>query len=108
MRALSQEHIQDRLTAHPNWRLEGMWLARDLQFEDFETAWRFMDHVAVCAEEQDHHPNWYNVYSTVQIRLSTHDAAGVTDRDFDLVSSIDRYLSEVKHKDLTPTPIFQN
>ena len=44
-----------------------------------------MDYVAGCAEAQDHHPNWYNVYSTVQIRLSTHDAAGVTDRDFHLV-----------------------
>ena len=108
MRALTTEQIQERLIPHPSWRLEDDWLARDLQFADFEAAWQFMSHVADCAEQQDHHPNWYNVYSTVQIRLSTHDAAGVTDRDFDLVSSIDRYLSEVKHADLIPTPIFQN
>ena len=66
-----------------------------------------MDYVAGCAEAQDHHPNWYNVYST-KTRLSTHDAAGVTDRDFHLVSSIDQYLSDAQHTDLTPTPIFQN
>ena len=108
MKALSQEHILERLKTHPGWRLEGIWLARDLQFEDFESAWQFMVYVAACAEEQDHHPNWYNVYSTVQIRLSSHDAAGVTHRDFDLVSRIDQYLSDAKHTDLTPTPIFQN
>ena len=108
MKALSPEYIQERLTAHPGWRLEGIWLARDLQFEDFKSAWQFMDYVAGCAEAQDHHPNWYNVYSIVQIRLSTHDAAGVTDRDFHLVSSIDEYLSDAQHTDLTPTPIFRN
>ncbi len=108
MKALSQEHILERLETHPSWRLEGIWLARDLQFEDFESAWQFMGYVAACAEEQDHHPNWYNVYSTVQIRLSSHDAAGVTHRDFDLVNRIDQYLSDAKHTDLTPTPIFQN
>ena len=108
MKALSPAYIQERLTAHPCWRLEGIWLARDLQFKDFESAWEFMSYVAGCAEEQDHHPNWYNVYSTVQIRLSTHDAAGVAHRDFDLVSSIDQYLSDAKHTDLTPTPIFEN
>ena len=108
MKPLSQEHIQERLTAHPGWRLEDIWLARDLQFENFKSAWQFMHYVAACAEEQDHHPNWYNVYSKVQIRLSTHDASGVTDRDFDLVSRIDQYLSNAKHTDLTPTPIFQN
>ena len=108
MNALSHEHIQEKLTAHPGWRLEDTWLARDLQFEDFKSAWQFMDYVAAFAAERDHHPNWYNVYSTVQIRLSTHDASGVTDRDFDLVSRIDQYLSDAKHTDLTPTPIFQN
>jgi 4a-hydroxytetrahydrobiopterin dehydratase len=66
-----------------------------------------MNHVAHCAEEQDHHPNWYNVYNTVQIRLSSHDADGVTERDFALVKSIDLYLSDVAHTDLPATPIFR-
>ena len=67
-----------------------------------------MSHVADCAEQQDHHPNWYNVYSTVQIRLSSHDANGITERDFALVKSIDQYLANVLHTDLPATPISCN
>ena len=106
MTALTPEQIQDGLIAHPSWRLEDVWLARDLQFADFKAAWQFMSHVADCAEQQDHHPNWYNVYSTVQIRLSSHDANGITERDFALAQSIDGYLANVAHTDLPATPIF--
>ena len=106
MRALTPEQIQERLITHPSWRMEDVWLARDLQFADFEAAWQFMSHVADCAEQQDHHPNWYNVYSTVQIRLSSHDANGLTERDFALAESIDQYLANVPHTDLPTTPIF--
>ena len=106
MTALTPEQIQERLTTHSSWRLEDGWLARDLQFADFEAAWHFMSHVADCAEQQDHHPNWYNVYSTVQIRLASHDANGITKRDFAMVQSIDGYLANVAHTDLPATPIF--
>ena len=105
MTPLTPEQIQERLITHPSWRLEEVWLARDLQFADFTAAWQFMSHVADCAEQQDHHPNWYNVYSTVQIRLSSHDANGITERDFALVKSIDQYLANVLHTDLPATPI---
>ena len=106
MRALTAEQIKERLIPHPSWRLEVVWLARDLQFADFEAAWQFMSHVADCAKQQDHHPNWYNVYSTVQIRLSSHDANGITERDFALAESIDQYLTNAHHIDLPATPIF--
>ena len=106
MNALATEQIQERLIAHKNWRLDGIWLARDLQFADFEAAWRFMSHVADCVEQQDHHPNWYNVYNTVQIRLSSHDANGVTERDFALAKSIDDYLAIMPHTNLPATPVF--
>ena len=105
MTALTPEQIQERLISHPSWRLQEVWLARDLQFADFTAAWQFMSHVADCAEQQDHHPNWYNVYSTVQIRLSSHDADGITERDFALVKSIDQYLANELHTDLPATPI---
>ena len=106
MRALTTEQIQERLILHPSWRLEGVWLARDLKFADFEAAWQFMSHVAEWAEQQDHHPNWYNVYGTVQIRLASHDANGITERDFALAESIDQYLANVHHTDLPATAIF--
>ena len=105
MTALTPEQVQERLISHPSWRLEEVWLARDLQFADFTAAWQFMSHVAHCAEQQDHHPNWYNVYSTVQIRLSSHDANGITERDFALVKRIDQYLANELHTDLLATPI---
>ena len=105
MTPLTPEQIQERLITHPGWRLEEVWLARDLQFADFTAAWQFMSHVADCAEQQDHHPNWYNVYSTVQIRLSSHDANGITERDFALVRSFDQYLANELHTDLPATPI---
>ena len=105
MTALTPEQVQERLISHPSWPLEEVSLARDLQFADFTAAWHFMSHVADCAEQQDHHPNWYNVYSTVQIRLSSHDANGITERDFALVKSIDQYLANELHTDLPATPI---
>tara|TARA_B100000674_G_scaffold480191_1_gene479478 strand:+ start:61 stop:387 length:327 start_codon:yes stop_codon:yes gene_type:complete len=105
MNALTTEQVQERLIDHPSWRLEDVWLARDLQFADFTAAWQFMSHVAGCAEQQDHHPNWYNVYSTVHIRLSSHDVNGITERDFALVRSIDQYLANELHTDLPATPI---
>ncbi|MEK9920425.1 MAG: 4a-hydroxytetrahydrobiopterin dehydratase [Luminiphilus sp.] len=106
MVAMTFEEIGKRLQNHSGWRCENNWLARDLQFANFEDAWQFMSYIAACAEEQDHHPNWYNVYGTVQIRLSSHDANGVTQRDFALAAKIDEYLTEAAFNELPPTPIF--
>ena len=104
MKPMAPEEILAKLADHPGWRQEDQWLARDLRFSDFKAAWQFMAHVAKAAEAQDHHPNWYNVYGTVQIRLSTHDANGLTDRDFKLAASIDHYLSNEEYANLPPTP----
>ena len=108
MKPMAPEEILAKLSGHPGWRQENQWLARDLQFSDFKDAWEFMAHVAGAAEALDHHPNWYNVYNTVQIRLSSHDANGITERDLALVQSIDQYLANVPHTDLPSTPIFKS
>lgn len=108
MKPMAPEEIAEKLVEHPGWRNEDQWLARDLQFSHFKDAWRFMNHVADHADAQDHHPNWYNVYNTVQIRLSTHDAQGITARDFALAATIDRYLANAIHTNLPPTPIFKS
>ena len=108
MKPMAAEEIVEKLSGHPGWRQENQWLARDLQFSDFKDAWEFMAHVAGAAEALDHHPNWYNVYNTVQIRLSTHDAQGITDRDFELAATIDLYLANVSYTNLSPTPIFKS
>jgi 4a-hydroxytetrahydrobiopterin dehydratase len=77
------------LAAHPEWRVENGKLRRDLVFPDFVSAFGFMTRVAILAEKADHHPEWFNVYNKVRIELTTHDAGGISERDFALAGQID-------------------
>lgn len=63
------------------------------KFADFKTAFGFMTRVALKAEQMDHHPEWFNVYNTVDITLSTHDAGGVTTLDKELAEFIEAAAS---------------
>lgn len=65
-------------------------LEKSFQFADFNEAWGFMNRIAMQAEKLDHHPEWRNVYGTVEITLSTHDCDGVSERDIALATFIDR------------------
>jgi 4a-hydroxytetrahydrobiopterin dehydratase len=65
-------------------------IKRELKFADFNAAFGFMTRVAIEAEKRDHHPEWFNVYNRVEITLTTHDAGGLTERDLDLASFIDK------------------
>ena len=103
MSKLSPQDLAQQMARHPAWQLTAPWLARDIQFKTFAEAWRFMNLIAQHAEAQDHHPNWYNVYGTVQIRLSSHDADGVTERDFRLASGIDQSPVSYTHLTLPTT-----
>jgi 4a-hydroxytetrahydrobiopterin dehydratase len=58
-------------------------------FKDFNEAFGFMGRVALAAEKMDHHPEWFNVYKTVEVTLSTHDAGGLTDNDIALAKFMD-------------------
>eukprot|EP01061_Rhynchopus_euleeides_P016355 TRINITY_DN27638_c0_g1_i1.p1 TRINITY_DN27638_c0_g1~~TRINITY_DN27638_c0_g1_i1.p1 ORF type:complete len:110 (+),score=43.55 TRINITY_DN27638_c0_g1_i1:51-380(+) len=64
-------------------------IRRKIVFGDFQQAWTFMSGVAIKAEKMDHHPEWFNVYNTVDVTLSTHDASGLTERDINLAKHID-------------------
>jgi len=64
-------------------------IKRQFKFADFNEAFGFMTRVAIKAQEMDHHPEWFNVYSNVEITLSTHDANGITERDIRLARFID-------------------
>ena len=59
-------------------------------FQDFNAAFGFMTRAALVAEKLDHHPEWFNVYKTVEVTLATHDAGGVTELDIKLAESMDR------------------
>jgi 4a-hydroxytetrahydrobiopterin dehydratase len=82
------------LKAHPEWESarEGKAIARTFRFKDFSEAWGFMNRVALLAEAQDHHPEWFNVYNRVEVTLTTHDAGetgGLSARDAKLAAAID-------------------
>ncbi|MEL6103684.1 MAG: 4a-hydroxytetrahydrobiopterin dehydratase [Pseudomonadota bacterium] len=62
---------------------------KSFKFADFKTAWAFMSAAALKAEQIDHHPEWFNVYNTVTVTLTTHDASGVTSKDLDLARFMD-------------------
>jgi len=92
MSLLSEENISHWLTNYTAWRLEDGKLFLSLKFQDFSMAWGFMSRVALLAEQQDHHPEWVNVYNRVDIALVTHDAGGITDKDLALAESISGLL----------------
>ncbi len=66
-------------------------IARTFVFTDFNEAFGFMARAALVAEKMDHHPEWSNVYKTVEVTLSTHDAGGVTVKDIALAKAMDRF-----------------
>jgi 4a-hydroxytetrahydrobiopterin dehydratase len=63
---------------------------RTYTFRNFNEAFGFMARVALIAEKMDHHPEWHNVYRTVEVTLSTHDAGGLTEKDVRLAEAMDR------------------
>ena len=65
-------------------------IAKTFVFKDFNAAFGFMTRAALVAEKMDHHPEWSNVYKTVEVTLSTHDAGGVTELDVQLAGAMDR------------------
>jgi 4a-hydroxytetrahydrobiopterin dehydratase len=72
------------------WEEKDNTLYRKFEFKDFSQAFAFMTRVALAAEKMDHHPDWSNVYNTVEIRLSTHSAGDVvTEKDRKLAKTID-------------------
>lgn len=97
MKKLSLQEIQDRMSEIDTaWLVKGKFLHRELLFKDFVEAFSFMTAVALIAEKAAHHPNWKNAYNKVTIELTTHDADGITTKDFDLAKAIDTLLNRYK------------
>lgn len=88
----SEAEIAAALRDLSEWTRAGSAITRTFKFADFNQAWGFMTRVALLAERQDHHPDWRNVWNTVEISLSTHDAGGLSARDFKLAKAIDQLL----------------
>ena len=90
---LTKQAVEQALATLPGWTLaaDGLSIARTFTFKDFNEAFGFMTRAALAAENLDHHPDWSNVYKTVEVKLNTHDAGGLTELDFELARRMSRY-----------------
>ncbi len=88
MALLSETEIKDRLARLPGWERRGSEIRRTWTFADFESSMAFVNKVAALAQSADHHPDIDIRYSKVTLALSTHDAGGLTEKDFDLAEAI--------------------
>lgn len=92
MRKLSSKEITEGLEKLQGWSSEGGKLSRSITFGSFEDAFAFMTRCALEIERLDHHPEWFNVYRKLGIALSTHEAGGITELDFELAARMNRIL----------------
>ena len=99
MTKLNEQQIQSHMgQIDPAWIQKGKFIHLEVRFKNFIEAFSFMTAVALVAEKHGHHPNWKNVYNKVNIALNTHDADGLTGKDFDLAKAIDRILKNYNLK----------
>ena len=93
MLKLRKEEAQDLIKQLKSWKLQDEQISAQWQFTDFTEAMVFINKVAILAERHGHHPEIFNVYNRVRLTLTTHDAGGLTQKDFDLAMAIDELLS---------------
>ena len=86
--ALDADTIASQLPT--GWTHDGAWIRRTFKFADFSEAFGFMSRVALAAEKLNHHPNWSNVWATVEVSLQTHDAGGITELDLKLAAAMNK------------------
>ena len=86
---LSLVEIEEKLKALDSWEHIDGALETSLQFGNFKEAFATMTRIAFECEAQGHHPDWSNIYNSLNIRLNTHDVGGITEKDFKLAESIE-------------------
>ncbi|WP_269931865.1 4a-hydroxytetrahydrobiopterin dehydratase [Aminobacter sp. HY435] len=91
---LGAAEVKEALASLEGWALasDGLSIARSFVFRNFSEAFAFMTRVAMAAEKLDHHPDWSNVYKTVDVKLNTHDAGGLTELDMKLAKRMNAYF----------------
>lgn len=86
---MTVHEMEYALASVPHWTIKNGKLHRQFSFANFVDAFGFMTRIALVAERMNHHPEWRNVYRTVTIDLTTHDAGGITHKDIELAIAID-------------------
>jgi 4a-hydroxytetrahydrobiopterin dehydratase len=92
MPELSKQQVDTMLSSVPDWQIDAGELVRTFKFEDFRAAIRFVNQVADLEEAAGHHPDIDIRYNRVRLALVTHDAGGITNKDFDLASRADKLV----------------
>ena len=92
MKRLSEQEIEAELEKLNGWEYVDGAIETSFEFKDFKDAFSVMTRIAFECEAQGHHPDWSNVYNSLNIRLNTHDAEGVTEKDFKLAHSIEEII----------------
>ena len=92
MKKLSKTEVTQKLKRLSGWKMvKGRnAITKTFKFKDFIQAFGWMAAMAIYAEKKDHHPEWFNVYSTVVVTLSTHDSGGVTKLDLDMAQEMNK------------------
>ncbi len=93
MKRLELEEIKLRLEFLTHWTGDTKFIQREVEFKDFKTALAKMVEIGFIAERLNHHPDWTNVYNRLSLKLTTHDAGGVTLYDFKMALEIEALLS---------------
>lgn len=89
MTTYTADTIKKELLHLKDWQFENNSIVKNFKFDSFAQALGFIIQVGLAAEKRNHHPEFFNVYDKVNIRLTTHDAKGVTNKDLDLAKAID-------------------
>ncbi|MGR7814119.1 4a-hydroxytetrahydrobiopterin dehydratase [Lacinutrix undariae] len=89
---LTKDAIEKNLLRFPDWEYYDNAIHAEFEFDNFKDCFSAMSRIAFECEAQNHHPNWSNVYNMLNISLSTHDANGVTDKDFKLAEAIEQIV----------------
>lgn len=89
---LSTDDIEKKLLHFPDWEYYDNAIHAEFEFENFKDCFSAMSRIAFECEALSHHPNWSNVYNVLTISLSTHDAGGVTNKDFKLAEAIEHIV----------------
>ena len=79
------------------WKIVDAKLHKEFLFSDFIAAFGFMSQIAMVAEKMNHHPDWLNVYNRVVVDLMTHDAGGITERDFKLAKQMETCAQKLQN-----------
>jgi Pterin-4a-carbinolamine dehydratase len=93
---LTDTQIDEALGGLEGWHRNGDAIERSFEFADFVSAFGFMASCALVAEAMNHHPEWSNVYNSVEVTLSTHDAGGLTQLDIDLATRMSELAARAR------------